>query len=53
MFKQMVFPLIYSDKTLNVLSDLNFGDSACEIKNIQNLDINSNLIPHYLDANSE
>ncbi|MCL6572226.1 MAG: polysaccharide pyruvyl transferase family protein [Bacillus sp. (in: Bacteria)] len=35
--KQNVFPIIYSDKTYNVLKDLRLEENSCYIKDIQNL----------------
>lgn len=40
LFNQNVFPIIYSDKTFNVLEDLNANNEYCYIKDIKNLDIN-------------
>jgi colanic acid/amylovoran biosynthesis protein len=35
---QPVFPIIYSDKTKNVLNDLGLYDAGCNIKDIHNMD---------------
>jgi colanic acid/amylovoran biosynthesis protein len=35
---QPVFPIIYSDKTRNVLNDLGLYDAGCNIKDIHNMD---------------
>jgi colanic acid/amylovoran biosynthesis protein len=40
---QPVFPIIYSDKTKNVLDDLGLSDAGCNIKDIHNLDIDRYL----------
>jgi colanic acid/amylovoran biosynthesis protein len=37
---QPVFPIIYSDKTRNVLNDLGLFDAGCNLMDIHNLDIN-------------
>ncbi|MDQ0975378.1 colanic acid/amylovoran biosynthesis protein [Neobacillus niacini] len=40
LLNQAVFPIIYSDKTYNVLKDLSIEDNCCYLKDIENLDIN-------------
>ncbi|WP_191565583.1 polysaccharide pyruvyl transferase family protein [Metabacillus idriensis] len=44
LFNQRVFPIIYSEKTYNVLKDLNMEDNYCYIKNIKNLDIKNEIM---------
>lgn len=41
LFEQAVYPLIYSDKTYNVLKDLGMEDVCCYIKDIEKLDIDT------------
>jgi colanic acid/amylovoran biosynthesis protein len=43
LLNQPVFPIIYSDKTYNVLKDLSMGDNCCYLKDIEKLDINEVL----------
>lgn len=40
LFNQSVFPLIYSDKTYNMLKDMNMENNYCCIKDIYDLDLN-------------
>jgi colanic acid/amylovoran biosynthesis protein len=42
---QKVFPLIYSDKTYNVLLDLGAADNCCFINEMNTLDV-SKIVPH-------
>lgn len=37
-FEQGIYPLVYSNKTLNVLKDIKLDQNYCEIKKIKNLD---------------
>lgn len=39
-FKQGLYPLIYSDKTYNVLKDIKIDKEYCYINNINSLDVN-------------
>ncbi|MBP3038601.1 polysaccharide pyruvyl transferase family protein [Bacillaceae bacterium Marseille-Q3522] len=39
LFKQKVYPIIYSEKTLHVLQDLKLEKYACDIKQIHSLDV--------------
>lgn len=39
LFNQSVFPIIYSDKTYNVLSDLKMENKSCRISEIEKLDV--------------
>lgn len=45
-----VLPLVYSNKSLNVIKDVNFEGYYCEVKNIQNFDV-SKSINQLLDDN--
>jgi colanic acid/amylovoran biosynthesis protein len=40
LFNQSVYPIIYSDKTFNVLKDLGMENDCCYIKDLENLVIN-------------
>lgn len=39
-FKQGLYPIIYSDKTLNVLKDINLDKEYMKISEMENLDVN-------------
>jgi colanic acid/amylovoran biosynthesis protein len=39
LYNQSVFPIIYSEKTYNVLKDLNMENHCCYIQDIQKLDV--------------
>ncbi|WP_394186461.1 polysaccharide pyruvyl transferase family protein [Metabacillus halosaccharovorans] len=44
LFNQKFLPIIYSEKTLNVLRDLNMGDIYCYISDIHHLDVDNLVI---------
>lgn len=44
LFNQNVFPIIYSDKTFNVLKDLNIESNCCYIKDIEKLDVKDIIV---------
>ncbi|WP_062109544.1 polysaccharide pyruvyl transferase family protein [Bacillus niameyensis] len=41
LFKQGVFPIIYSDKTFNVLKDLDMNKLYCHIRDMDAIDVNN------------
>lgn len=43
LFEKKVLPIVYSDKTLHVLNDLNFNSPYIKIKELQNFDISKNF----------
>ncbi|MFD2616163.1 polysaccharide pyruvyl transferase family protein [Terrilactibacillus laevilacticus] len=53
LFGKKVIPIIYSEKMTNVLKDLNYSGSYCEIKDLDDFDINNinidNNIAIYMD----
>lgn len=43
LFNQGLFPIIYSEKTLNVLRDLNMTKNFCKVKDLDSLEVKSIL----------
>lgn len=49
-FNKTIVPMIYSDKTLNLLKDISFKGSIIDLRNIENIDFNNLKLEYKLDV---